>query len=122
MRPVSPPRAARSILIVESEFLLRLELEQILQRAGWQIAASVDSAARAMAIIDTTRFDAALVDVQLGDGFAYAVVDALAAEGIPFIIMTGYSIGEMRQEHRRYTLSKPFPVDELVGCLDQLAA
>ncbi len=74
----------RSVLIVEDEFLVRLELEQALVKAGWEIAASVGSVARALPAIATLRFDAALADVKLGDASSHGVIDTLTAEGIPF--------------------------------------
>ncbi len=112
----------RSVLIVEDEFLVRLELEQALAKAGWAIAASVGSVARALAAIAVYRFDAALVDIKLGDESSHAVMDALTTEGIPFIVMTGYATDNFRREHQHCTLTKPFRMDDLIGGLDRLAA
>ena len=36
------------------------------------------------------HFDAAILDINLGDGMAYPVADILAARGIPFVFVTGY--------------------------------
>ncbi len=112
---------SRSVLIVEDEFVVRLELEQALTRAGWKTTC-VGSVGRAVAALSTMRFDAALVDLNLGQESAYPVVDALVSEGIPFMILTGYATESVRPEHQHRTLSKPFRVDDLVGGLDQLAA
>ena len=122
MGSVSPLRAARSILIVEDELLVGLELEQILRDAGWHAIARVNSVSAALAAIATTKIDAAVVDLNLGRESAYPVVDMLAAEGIPFMILTGYAIEDVRQEHRRRTVGKPFQSDELIGALDRAIA
>jgi len=122
MGSVSPLRAARSILIVEDELLVGLELEQILRDAGWHVIARVNSVSAALAAIATTKIDAAVVDLNLGRESAYPVVDMLSAKGIPFMILTGYAIEDVRQEHRRRTVGKPFQSDELIGALDRAIA
>ena len=37
-----------------------------------------------------TDYDAAILDINLGDGMAYPVADILSARGVPFVFITGY--------------------------------
>jgi len=56
----------RNVVIVEDEFLVALQLEDILLDSGYQVVASVPDLKSAMAINSST--DVALVDLNLRDG------------------------------------------------------
>jgi DNA-binding response OmpR family regulator len=69
-----------------------MELEQAVSDAGYHIFGSVAQVNRALDLLAKGRPDAALLDIRLGDGeVVYPVADALAALGIPFALMTGYT-------------------------------
>jgi DNA-binding LytR/AlgR family response regulator len=36
------------------------------------------------------HFDAAVLDINLGDGLVYTVAEILAKRGVPFVFVTGY--------------------------------
>ena len=40
-------------------------------------------------------FDAAILDINLGDGMAYPVAEILSARGVPFIFVTGFEADAM---------------------------
>jgi DNA-binding response OmpR family regulator len=44
----------------------------------------------ALAAARDKRFDAAVLDINLGDGLVYTVAEILAARGVPFAFVTGY--------------------------------
>ncbi len=48
-----------------------------------------------MALISTESFDAALVDINLDGEMSWAVAAELKARQIPFVLSTGYEIGEI---------------------------
>ena len=48
-----------------------------------------------MALISTESFDAALVDINLDGEMSCAVAAELKARQIPFVLSTGYEIGEI---------------------------
>ena len=67
-------RVSRSVLIVDDDPLFRELAGRLLVGAGLKVVGEADSAEAAMAIASTTKFDAALVDVDLPgqDGISLA--------------------------------------------------
>ena len=54
--------------VLDDEFLIALDIQQILERAGAAHVASVASAAEAIALLGREpKFDVAVLDVKLGD-------------------------------------------------------
>lgn len=88
--PSKTKRTAR-ILIVEDEPIIALNLEDVLIDAGFQIAGVVEKLGKALAIIENGACDAAIVDGNLAGVNTSPVTIALAARGLPFIVMSGYS-------------------------------
>jgi DNA-binding response OmpR family regulator len=95
--PDKTKRTAR-ILIVEDEPLIALSLEDVLVDAGFQIAGVAGKLAKALALIESGACDAAIVDANLAGVSASPVAIALAARGIPFIVMSGYSPEQLQGE------------------------
>jgi DNA-binding response OmpR family regulator len=79
------------ILIVEDEPTTALNLEDLLLDAGFEIAGVVGKLEKALALIDRGTCDAAIVDANLDGVSASPVASALAARGLPFIVLSGYS-------------------------------
>lgn len=79
-------------LILEDEFLIALDLQEIFQAAG---AASVtclaDADSALQALRDGTKFDFAVLDVYLGGATrtSFSVAAALAMQRTPFVFLTG---------------------------------
>jgi CheY-like chemotaxis protein len=89
--PGLPPPAGRLVLVVEDEFLIALDLEQLLRRHGWRVlgpAATVDQALRLLRDGETP--DVALLDVNLGGEPVTPVAEALRARGVPFVLASAY--------------------------------
>ncbi|HEY7552779.1 MAG TPA: response regulator [Hyphomicrobiaceae bacterium] len=80
--------AGRSILIVEDEPLIALEVHAAFRAAGANIASAAD-AQEALRMINVPGLSAALVDINLGSGDCSAVCERLARQGIPFVFYTG---------------------------------
>jgi CheY-like chemotaxis protein len=84
------PLLGRSVLIVEDEPLIALELHDALQSAGASILAAT-TIEEALELIAYAQICAAIVDVNLGGQDCSSVCDALAKRSIPFIFYTGYA-------------------------------
>ena len=50
----------------------------------------IGTASEALAAARDQHFDAAVLDINLGDGLVYTVAEILAARGVPFVFVTGY--------------------------------
>lgn len=114
------PLAGRSILVVEDEMLVLMNIETALSDLGCTAtsAATVDEALKVMS---GTRFDAAMLDVNLRGEKSYPVADALALLGIPFVFSTGYARhGDRPDLDDRPVLRKPYLRGHLVEALSAL--
>ena len=113
--------SGRSILVVEDEMLVLLNIEDMLADHGCTSVSAAASADQALALIAAQSFDAALVDLNLNGMKSYRVADALAARGVPFVFSTGYSGESLDDGYRdRPLLGKPYGDVELIETLTRL--
>ena len=114
----------RRVLIVEDESMILLMLEEIVAGLGCEVVGAAVRADAALAVVADGPLDAALLDVNLGDGrTSYPVAEALAARGVPFAFLTGYGPASVRVDFRdRPVLSKPVHERGLEAVLQLLLA
>jgi DNA-binding NtrC family response regulator len=113
--------SGRRILAVEDDMLIRLTLEDMLAELGCTSLSTAATIDQALALIDACVFDAATLDVNLGGVSSYAVADALAARGVPFVFTTGYGAHFLSDGYReRPILKKPFAYEDLGHMLARL--
>ncbi len=112
----------RRILVLEDEGLIMLTITDVLEGLGCEVVAAEARPEKALDAVGSTPIDAALLDVNLGEGrTSYAVADALAARGIPFAFLTGYGSVSLGPEHEtRPVLSKPVDDRSLEAMLTRL--
>jgi DNA-binding response OmpR family regulator len=71
-----------------------------------------------LTLLRHSRPDLALVDVNLSDGAMFPVADALAAAGIPFVMLTGHGREVLPSAHRhRPYMTKPFVPNKLLAAI-----
>jgi PAS domain S-box-containing protein len=108
-----------TLLIVEDEPLLAMQLSQSLKDYGWNVlgvAGSIEDANRILA--DKARPDAAILDVDLGGSPVFPLARALRRTGVPFIFCTGYEDLEYSSEFSGCTaVRKPATVLQIVRAL-----
>ena len=85
------PLSGRRIMVVEDEYILAMELERVLLDAGCEVIGPFPSNERALAALARTQPEAVLLDLNLDDRTTEPVARALAARGIPFVVVTGYN-------------------------------
>lgn len=113
--------SGRSILVVEDEMLVLLNIEDMLADHGCTSVSAAANADEAFALIAAKSFDAAMLDVNLDGSKSYRVADALAALGVPFVFSTGYSSESLDDGYRdRPVLGKPYREVELIETLTRL--
>ena len=87
------------VLIVEDEPFIALDLSLGVEDAGGTALGPASTVAHALALIETTRPDAAIVDVDLPDGDIGPVLDVLRPE-VPVVVHTGVGLpGHLRRAH-----------------------
>jgi DNA-binding response OmpR family regulator len=88
----------RQILVVEDEFLIALELEQTLRRAGYQVVGPAARVGMALRLLRQVRPDAAVLDVNLAGERVTPVAEVLQAMAVPFLLASGYREADLSDE------------------------
>ena len=86
---VRGPLAGKTILIVEDEPLIALDLHAALRAAGAGLIAATTTL-EALSLIRRNEISAAIVDVALGEGDSRDVCQALFHRSIPLVFHTGH--------------------------------
>jgi DNA-binding response OmpR family regulator len=86
--------SGRTILIVEDEPLIVLEVQGAFNAAGARII-STAKISDALKLIDATELSAAVVDINLGGQDCGAVCERLAQRNVPFVLYTGMARPEV---------------------------
>jgi two-component system, response regulator PdtaR len=103
-----------TVLIVEDEALVALDLALVLRDLGCVVLGPAADSAQALALLRQQRPDAVLLDLGLRDGFALALVEALAAADVRYVLTTGYDCEQLEPGLRHAPrLGKPFGQEEL---------
>jgi len=90
---VPPPidLAERFLLVVEDQFLIAKDLEEMLLTLGARKVKLEMNIGAALISLQDEQPDIALLDYKLGAGTVEPLADALQARNIPFIFITGYN-------------------------------
>ncbi|TDK29915.1 response regulator [Rhizobium deserti] len=109
-----------SVLILENEELIVLDVENYLQLTGYDIAGSFSSGAAAIEWLKAHRADVALLDIMLRDGESAKVARALEQCGIPFVVHSTHTYEADVHDpvfSRTRWISKPSCPDEVIAAL-----
>ena len=106
------------ILIVEDEPMIMLMLESLLTEAGFEVANVATKVEAALAFVDASAFDAAILDANLAGMSSAPVAAALAARSIPFLVVSGYTTTQQSEAFAAgLQIQKPFQTKELIQAL-----
>jgi len=107
--------AGRSVLVVEDEPLIALNIIQAFETAGAHVEAA-RTLAEAKFLVDRDGLSAAVLDFGLGDSEAHALCERLTTRNIPFVLHSGYAhAGEAC--HSGIVVPKPADPTALVDAL-----
>jgi DNA-binding response OmpR family regulator len=107
-----------SILVVENELLIALDIAKALENAGAN-ATMTTSARHAMILADHDGLAGAIMDHGLTDGDSTAVCARLKERGIPYISYSGYSSVAGADPDAPF-ISKPVSMNVLMSALEKL--
>jgi CheY-like chemotaxis protein len=112
--------ARRSVLVVEDEPLIALDVQSALTGAGATIISAGDTT-DAVRVVANTKLSAAVLDVDLGDLDCWVVCRLLARAKIPFLFYTGYMQSEVFKDWPDApVLAKPASHDQIVAAVARL--
>ncbi len=96
------------VLLVEDEALVAMMIQECLAEFGYQVVGPICTASEAAARAKDGPLEAAVLDINLGDGAVYPIADMLAARGVPFVFVTGYDADSIDARFRKIPiLQKP---------------
>lgn len=114
--------AGKRCLVLDDEFLIALDIQQILERAGVAHVECVASAAEAIKMLGGARkFDFAVLDVKLSGPADYSlgVAAALKSQGTPFVFLTGMRADDVHAEKfpEAPVIQKPYDATALLDAV-----
>lgn len=109
------------ILVIEDEPLIAMMLQDWLGEMGYEAVGPAGSVEEAIAMIDGSQLDAALLDLHLRGVHALAVAERLNVAGVPFAVATGDTISSSKDElEGTPRLAKPYDFKTVQSTLASL--
>ena len=119
--------SGKRCFVLDDEFLIALDIQQILERAGASHVASVASAAEAIEVLGREpKFDLAVLDVKLGgpEQNSLDVAVLLQTQGVPFVFLTGMRLDDVHAKKfpNAPVIEKPYDATALLRAVQQALA
>lgn len=114
----SPSLLGRSILIVEDEPLIVMDMTRCLEITGAEIT-STNTLKHALLLVEHDGLAAAILDHSLGDGNSSDLCTRLTERNIPYMIYSGHSYVDGPCKGAPH-LNKPATADALIAAVEQL--
>ncbi len=112
-----------SVLVVEDECLIAMDIEMMVTEGGYSVIGPVVSVVDAMAVLESVTPDLALLDVRIRDGLSFPVAAELRSRRVPFAFLTSMNARDMPPEfHGAPIISKPVLQDVLLDAIRDLGA
>ena len=87
-KPTSPDLRAKTVLLMEDNPVLGLEVAFALEDEGAAVEGPVARLEAGLETLETVSPDAAVLDVELADGEVFPLAERLRERGVPFVFYT----------------------------------
>jgi CheY-like chemotaxis protein len=115
--------AGKRVLVVEDEAILAMSAEDILHDLGCVVVGPALSRNEAHQFAAEAALDAAVLDINLGDGDSRSIAETLARRRVPFCFSTGYGmLGALAGFSAVPVLAKPYTSASLEDVLQRILA
>jgi CheY-like chemotaxis protein len=115
--------SATSVLIIEDEPLISMQLEDLVRSLGHDISGTAATRTQAQELVADQTPGLVLADIQLADGSSGldAVDDILAIDSVPVIFITAYPERLLTGDRPEptYLITKPFQEDTVRAAISQ---
>jgi CheY-like chemotaxis protein len=117
------PNPVRRVLLVEDSMLIALDAEETLIQAGIEDVAVAGNVAAALAAIEKSLPDFALLDFNLGNETSEPVAEVLTNLRVPYCYATGYgdALERMSLAPPCGVVTKPYSKDDLMRAVGRAA-
>lgn len=115
---------ATTVLVVEDEFIIALDLSETVRDMGFRVEGPYANKDHAFIAIDQEMPDVAILDVMTGDGEVFPLADALTDAGVPIIFHSGHMRpSDLRERYpAAMACSKPCPPNRLMAMIAEATA
>jgi len=113
---------AATVLLLEDQFLIALDAEDMLKHIGAGSVVTVSTAEEALNAIISQQPDIAVLDVNLGSETSIDVAEELLRRGVPFVFATGYGDTAMIADQMRAVpiVRKPYSAVSLKSAIERV--
>jgi CheY-like chemotaxis protein len=112
----------RSVLVVEDEPLLAIQLQTVLTERGYRVVGPASEMSEALQLVAAVRPDVAVVDILLRGEACTALMEQLVTLKLPTVLTTGADRRLLPVVFLGHPwLDKPFGTDQLLEVLERLA-
>jgi DNA-binding response OmpR family regulator len=106
--------AGLNVLLVEDEFLIAVDAEDMLKNLHAAKVSVVSTYEDAERTLQEHTFDVAVLDVNLNGKMSFPLGEILRQRGVPFVFASGYNLGSHVDGFRDgHWVSKPYQLDQL---------
>jgi CheY-like chemotaxis protein len=124
-RSPAAPLSGLAVLLVEDEYLVALDAEEILKGLGVGNIRVASNYQEALHCVEHESFDVAILDVNLNGTHSFPLCEILIRRQKPYLFASGYNL-DKRQEAGPAYVAKPYDRESLkralVNTLEQAAA
>jgi DNA-binding response OmpR family regulator len=111
------------VLVVEDDYYLATDAQIVLTRAGATVLGPSARTDEGLSLLAEQRPDCAVLDINLGSGPSFALAEALRAQEIPFLFVTGYDATMIPPQFANVErLEKPISAARLLDSVTGLCA
>ncbi len=99
MQTAHKTNASPSILLLEDDLLLAMDMEEFLSGRGYDIIGPFGRVEDALEALETAELDGAVVDLNLHGKLSFPVIERLRCRDVPVIVCSGYAeLPELKQK------------------------
>lgn len=112
----------KTILIVEDDPFIAMDLQDTFEEAGFNVLGPVASVDPGLRLIRDTLPDVAMLDYNLGRETSIPIAHKLDEIEVPYIFLSGQVnrvvTANIKKDHK--VVTKPFNVEQLLDCINDL--
>lgn len=109
------------VLILEDEPLIAAELEETLKQLGYTVVGPAHSCEAALELLWSGKVDAAILDLEIGQGTCEVVANELVLSDIPWALASGDHTHELHELFPAApVIAKPSEADKVAVVLKDL--
>ena len=123
MKP-RPDLAGQRVLVAEDEWIIAVDLAQVLRDFRAEVVGPVPTLNRALSLLAAEpHLTSAVVDVNLRGMMAYPLADELQRRGVPIVLATGYDAESIPPRYASLLrCHKPLEADAVARALQSLVS